>query len=389
LAAANIEGANTGTSTGAVINMGATAVSNTVVQGQGVGYTATTVTSVAQSTYAYAFAGPDAGAVTNSAVTGTISGIENVNGTGGKDYIVGSAAANVINGGAGIDILKGGGGNDTFTVTTDVESGDDKFDGGTETDTINVLADTTFSSTDANIVNVENITLNGTNVDLNITGQTEGFTITGDSGVNIIIAGSGADTIVTGDGADVITGAGGNDTITLLVGTNADIVHMSLFSANGADVITNFDKLEDHLNFDLSMTGVTNVVAITGIAAGSGDADFIDNEAYVYADGATASSGAGTATITSYTNLTQVADFLSDAMRDTTIGVSNDAANGDEAIFVINDTVGNKTFAYHFGEDGTAGDASTTVDVISAGELTLLATVTEEGGLTLVAADII
>jgi len=252
LAAATIEGANTGTSTGAVINMGATGVSNTVVQGQGVGYTATSVTSVAQSTYAYAFAGPDAGAVTNSAVTGTISGVENVNGTGGKDYIVGSGVANVINGGAGIDVIKGGGGNDTFTVTTDAESGDDIFDGGTETDTINVLATTTFSSTDTNIVNVENITQIGANIDLVLAGQTEGFTITGTTGNNAITGGAGNDTIITAAGADTVSNlaGGGIDTITFTTGAIDTVISTTLMDDTDYFEATAFEIANDLFDYN-------------------------------------------------------------------------------------------------------------------------------------------
>jgi len=136
------------------------------------------------------------------------------------------------------------------------------------------------------------------------------------------------------------------------------------------------------------MTGVTDVVAVTDIAASAGDADFIDNEVYVFADGATASAGAGTATITTYTTLAEVASFVSDSFTDNTVGASNDTVAGDEAIFVINDLVANLTYVYHFVEDGTLTDASA-ADIVSAGELTLIATVTEDAAGALVAADII
>ena len=234
LAAATVEGANTGTSIGAVINMGPLAVTNTAVLGATTGYTANTVTSVAQSTYGYIFAGPNLGSVINSAKIGTISGIENVNGTGGTDYIVGSAAANQINGGNGTDVLFGGAGNDTFIVTTDAESGDDVFNGGTDSDTINVLATTVFSSADTNIVAVENITLVGTTINLTLTGQTDGFTITGTAAVNVIKGSNGADTIITGTGADTIhnLAGGGVDTITFSAGGDVDIIISTSISGN-------------------------------------------------------------------------------------------------------------------------------------------------------------
>ena len=80
---------------------------------------------------------------------------------------------------------------------------------------------------------------------------------------------------------------------------------------------------------------------------------------------------------------------MSDAQRDNTSGTSTDTADGDEAMFVINDLVGDKTYVYHFEEDGVAGDASSATDTISATELKLLAVVTEESGVALVAADIV
>ncbi|MEA2099716.1 MAG: hypothetical protein U9P72_06270, partial [Campylobacterota bacterium] len=148
----------------------------------------------------------------------------------------------------------------------------------------------------------------------------------------------------------------------------------------------------DHLNLDNTMTGVTDLVAIVGINAGGEEQDFTDNEAYVFADGASAVAG-GTATdiITDYTNLTQVGAFISDAL---TIGESNgnatdcDTLTGDEALFVVNDLVADLTYVYHFKEDGTATDASAE-DVVSSGELTIIGVVSEESDAALVAADIV
>jgi len=113
LAAATVEGAGTGTSTGAVINLGGTtAVTNTAVLGASVGYTGNSVTSVAAGEYAYVHA---ASAAINSNVKGSITNVENVTGTGGADYIVGTNGANVIDGGVGNDTIIAGLGGDTIT----------------------------------------------------------------------------------------------------------------------------------------------------------------------------------------------------------------------------------------------------------------------------------
>lgn len=119
MVAATVEGSGTGTSTGVVINLGTTAVTNTSVLAYTGNYTATTVTSVEAGKVAYVFAGSVA---TNSAVLGTVSGIENVVGTDGNDFIVGSSSANTITGGLGRDGLTGGAAADTFVIG-DTDSG--------------------------------------------------------------------------------------------------------------------------------------------------------------------------------------------------------------------------------------------------------------------------
>jgi hypothetical protein len=375
-ASADIDGTASGDAiNGNVVNMGATAIDEATVTSQLGNHLGAGATQIATNTATFTFANGSATTTTatNASQIQTIGGIENIIGGTGEDYIVGSASANTINGNGGDDYINAGDGDDTITVDGTAEYAGDVYVGGLGTDTISMTATTVFSSTDANLTGIENVTIGSGALDVTLLGQSEGFAITASAGANEIKGGQGA------------------DTITLVTGTNADIVHFGLFSANGADTITVFDTLEDHLNFDVTMTGITNVVATTGLAAGAGDADFIDNECYVHADGATASSGAGTAVITSYTTLSQVAAFLSDALKDNTAGTgstSNDTATGDEAIFVINDLVANVAHAYHFKEDGTATDASVGGTVVAA-ELTLLATVTEESGVAIVADDII
>jgi len=97
-------------SVGAVINMGSSAVSSTAVYAALGKYISGGLTSVAAGTGAYTFDN----ATTNSANVKTISNIENITGSTGRDYIVGTDADNVITGGAGADYLKGGLGVDTF-----------------------------------------------------------------------------------------------------------------------------------------------------------------------------------------------------------------------------------------------------------------------------------
>ena len=95
-----------------------------------------------------------------------------------------------MTGGSGSDYIIGGCGNDTIVGAQN----DKLLDGGGGTDTLNVGANFT-STSDAQIVNIENVTLTAA-VTLNLSNQTEGFTITGSSGADSITGGSGNDTIV-------------------------------------------------------------------------------------------------------------------------------------------------------------------------------------------------
>lgn len=111
--AANIAGAGTGTSTGIVINLGSTALTNANVLATSTKNLAGTKTTVESGQVAYLF---DASLNTNSAVVDTLSNIENITLAGnGVNYVVGSASANVIVGGSGVDTIVAGNGADTVT----------------------------------------------------------------------------------------------------------------------------------------------------------------------------------------------------------------------------------------------------------------------------------
>ena len=102
---------STDTSSGAVVNLSAAAVSAVTIYAAGSQYTGNG-SSVAAGTASYVYA---ANKTTNSTIATTLGGIENVTGGDGKDYIVGSASANSLDGGAEADVLIGGDGDDTLT----------------------------------------------------------------------------------------------------------------------------------------------------------------------------------------------------------------------------------------------------------------------------------
>jgi len=199
-----------------------------------------------------------------------------------------------------------------------------------------------------------------------------GVTINGGAGADTITGNSVANTINAGAGADQITGGGGQDVINLGTDTDADDVFLTTTASY--DIISGFDTAEDDVNVGGTIVAAlagTTAATSGGVAAGA----LTDNTAYVISDGATALTGAGAQAIADYMDMTDVAAYLAE-------GYTSTAAD-DEAVFAINDLVGGRTFLYHFLE--ASGGAST----ISAGELSVIAIITEESGAALVAGDVI
>ncbi|PZW92567.1 putative secreted protein (type I secretion substrate), partial [Pseudomonas sp. 478] len=193
---------------------------------------------------------------------GQITGIENVligtaatlnlsNQTEGFT-ITGSSGVDTITGGTGADSISAAGGNDIINGAQN----DTLLDGGTNTDTLNVNANFT-STSNAQIANIENVTLTTSGLTLNLGNQTEAFNINGSSGVDNISGGSGADTINGQAGNDTLTGNGGAD-------------QFRLRTNGGTDTITDYTDNTDKIGF---LGGaVTGGVGFTTVGSSSGTA---------------------------------------------------------------------------------------------------------------------
>jgi len=203
----------------------------------------------------------------------SVTGVDQVVGTAGNDYIATSNTGMTVTAGAGTTRIVGEGAADTFIMAANLTVAD-FIDGGAGTDTLTVTVDNTTTDLN-NVTNVENLTLGAAaeflyttvdgliasgatltvnadlvtganNVTFNATAETDGtlvFTNTGaGTGVHTITGGALADTITVGTGAtNVLKGLGGNDTITgssvvdtITGGTGADVINIS---AGGADVL--------------------------------------------------------------------------------------------------------------------------------------------------------
>ena len=262
----------TGTQVGIAVNLGSTAQTAVTINSATSTNTflADSVTSLAANSGSYVYGGAGA---TNFVAIDTFNSIENVVGTNGTDYIVGSATANTITGGAGLDYMNGGLGNDTFIVASTATTGvgESIIGGGGTGDTIRVTGDTVFSTTDAQIATVENITLIGANVDVTLTGQSEGFTITGEANNNIIISGGGADTITGGAGVDIMTGAAGADNYVFAAGDYAVTAT--------TDQIIGFATLSDTIKLGVSGAAAGEFTAVAGTTGDAFAAVLIDANA--------------------------------------------------------------------------------------------------------------
>jgi len=146
----------------------------------------------------------------------TLTGGGNINGTGNN-------AANMIIGNSGNNTLSGQGGNDIFIAT--INDGNDNYDGGAGTDTID------FSGITAAV-----------NVNLR-TGTATGLQIGNNTlaGIEMVIGGSGSDTITAGTAPETLTGGDGADTF---------VYDRSSAAGNGASrsVITDFAASIDKIN---------------------------------------------------------------------------------------------------------------------------------------------
>ncbi|MEG3166329.1 cellulase family glycosylhydrolase [Sphingomonas sp. PB2P19] len=129
----------------------------------------------------------------------TLTGIENVTGSGFAD---------VLKGDAGVNLLQGGAGDDRLVLS----SGRDTMDGGDGVDTADFAA--ASSRIVANLVTGAVLVSNGAvtlrNVE-NMIGGSSGDQITGDDRANMLVGGGGGDYLDGGKGADWLIGGTGDD----------------------------------------------------------------------------------------------------------------------------------------------------------------------------------
>jgi VCBS repeat-containing protein len=160
--------------------------------------------------------------------SGSVTGIENVDGSTLGDILIGDVNANVLNGGDGDDTLEGGGGSDTLNGG----GGNDLLDGGIGGDLMLggagddvYIVDQAGNGSQPGDAVIENAG-EGTDeirtfIDWGLGGIPDVENLTALGTADIFLGGNDGDNVLTGNGGNnYFVGAGGNDTIDGGGGTN-------------------------------------------------------------------------------------------------------------------------------------------------------------------------
>lgn len=177
--------------------------------------------------------------------TDSLSGIENVSGSGANDLLTGDGGANILYGQVGDDTLNGGGGNDTLRG----DAGNDSLSGGTGTDTA---------------------ILSGLSTNFVFSGTTASFTA-----VDTTNTGAGTDTL---DSIEFIQFNDGLFSVASLWATNGNSVptvgsaiDLGTLAEDGTRLITSAQLLAGASDADNDPLSVVNLTASSGTLADNGD----------------------------------------------------------------------------------------------------------------------
>ncbi|MFI3181264.1 MAG: Ig-like domain-containing protein [Methylococcales bacterium] len=209
------------------------------------------------------------------------TGNDSILGDLGNDSIDGGTGSDTIDGGAGNDLLTGGTDSDVFSVGAGIDTITDWAPGDTLTISSGATAKITVASGGGVIATFNGISNSGTlfidssaasAATTSIIGSTGADSITGGGVSDTIDGGSGNDSIDGGAGNDFLSGGGGNDTISggagsdsidggegfdivsyrnasgsVTVNLSSDSVPGSASGADGNDILSNIENIDDSL----------------------------------------------------------------------------------------------------------------------------------------------
>lgn len=297
----------------------------------------------------------------SSAEVDSLTGIENITGTGQGDTLTGDGNANV---------LLGAGGNDTFFG----DAGNDTLDGGTGTDTLDFSANATAvsvtlnsqSATAQSIISgygtdsiryIENITTGDGN---------DVITTTSDVGDNTIILGGGIDAVYGGGGNDTFDGGTGTDTLRYDSFVTAVTIDLSSVNGSGYSTVTKTGGTDLVRNFEIvyggtvgdTLSGSSGVDTFFG-GAGNDTLNGNDGNDILYGDnGSDTLNGGNNDDILYDTNST----FASNNTNILNGGAGNDTLYLTVATNTIDGGTGTDTLSYN---DGSGTSNNLTFNVLA------------------------
>ena len=241
------------------------------------------------------------GISTGAAGDDTLTGIENLTGSGFGDRLIGDAGRNVFYGNNGDDIIKTKGGNDVVHGG----NGDDKIVGDTGNETLNgnagddivfgLAGDDTLTGflgadylaggqgNDTLLGGAGNDVLRGNRGNDTLEGNKDSDRLYGGGGDDILNGGDGVDYLLGENGIDILHGGKGNDNLT--GGALADTFVYKNAAAEGYDRIKDFEDKVDQIdlndfafaNFAAVSALTTQIGANVKINFGSGNVLLIEN----------------------------------------------------------------------------------------------------------------
>jgi Ca2+-binding RTX toxin-like protein len=152
--------------------------------------------------------GAGTGSVPAVTETDTLTGIENVIGTGYDDDITGSSVANDIDAGAGADEVDAGAGNDVIDPSI---GGDTLLDGGADVDSIDYSWYAVYGAIDVDLADAPTVGTGVSNQGTDFLTNIEN--VTGGAGSDQITGNASSNVLEGAEGNDTLIGLGGNDTL--------------------------------------------------------------------------------------------------------------------------------------------------------------------------------
>ena len=282
-----------------------------------------------------------------------LSGVENVTGGAGNDFIKGDANANILTGGLGADALIGGGGADTLDAGAGndflyIDHLDTSLNGGAAYDALYVQ-DATGTNVNVGAAQTEyNYAWLG-NDTLDASTASVGVALIGEAGADSL-TGSAFNDYIYFDAADTINAGAGYDALFYYQGTGQALANLNLnVAATNAEYVIGGGG-----NDALFNTGSSTAVALIGGAGADTLTGGLGND-YLYGDSGAGNLGADVFVVTLGAQTDTVLDFSNGADRlnvhntgFTTFAQVQAAASASGASTIINFGGGNTMTLYNF-----------------------------------------